>query len=63
MSVATARARLRATAARSPLLRKLAGKAALYAPPQAVSGPNASAWVVGEGSLWPPPSGTPAPSP
>jgi hypothetical protein len=53
MSVTDTGKRLRATAARSPLLRKLAGKAALYAPPQAVSGPNASAWVVGEGSLWP----------
>ncbi len=53
MSVADTGKRLRATAARSPLLRKLAGKAALYAPQQAVGGPNASAWVVGEGSLWP----------
>lgn len=53
MSTATTRGRLRATAARSPLLRKLAGKAALYAPSQAVSGANASAWTVGEGSLWP----------
>ncbi len=53
MTVADTGKRLRATAARSPLLRKLAGKAALYAPQQAVGGPNASAWVVGEGSLWP----------
>jgi hypothetical protein len=53
MSVATARKRLRAVASRSPLLRKLAGKAALYAPRQAVAGANASAWVVGDPSLWP----------
>jgi SAM-dependent methyltransferase len=53
MSFATTKARIRATAGRSPLLRKLAGKAALYAPQQAVGGPNASAWVVGDGSLWP----------
>lgn len=53
MSAATSRSRLRAAAARSPLLRKLAGKAALYAPQQAVSGANASAWTVKDHSLWP----------
>jgi len=52
MSAATARGRLRATAARSPLLRKLAGKAALYAPTQAVPGANASSVAVGDSSLW-----------
>lgn len=53
MSDDTTRKRLRATAARSPLLRKLAGKAALYAPVRAQPGANASAWTVGERSLWP----------
>ncbi len=52
MSAATAKGRLRATAARSPLLRKLAGKAALYAPTQAVPGANASSVAVGDSSLW-----------
>jgi hypothetical protein len=53
VSATTARKRLRATAARSPLLRKLAGKAALYAPSGATPGANASAWTTPEGSLWP----------
>lgn len=53
MSAATTRKRMRATAARSPLLRKLAGKAALYAPGRARRGANASAWTIGERSLWP----------
>lgn len=53
MSVATKRSRLRAAAARSPLLRKVAGKAALYAPSGATPGANASAWTIAEGSLWP----------
>jgi uncharacterized UPF0146 family protein len=53
MSNATASRRLRAMAARSPLLRKLAGKAALYAPVKAQPGANASAWTVGERALWP----------
>ena len=51
---ATAQAqRLRAAAARSPLLRKLAGKAALYAPSGATPGANASAWTIADGALWP----------
>jgi hypothetical protein len=45
--------RLRAAAARSPLLRKIAGKAALYAPAGATPGANASAWTIADGSLWP----------
>ena len=45
--------RLRAAASRSPLLRKLAGKAALYTPAGATPGANASAWTIGDGSLWP----------
>jgi SAM-dependent methyltransferase len=45
--------RLRAAAARSPLLRKIAGKAALYAPPGATPGANASAWTIADSSLWP----------
>ncbi|HEY8808841.1 MAG TPA: hypothetical protein VIM28_02365 [Solirubrobacterales bacterium] len=53
MSTATQARRLRAAAARSPLLRKLAGKAALYTPPGATPGANASAWTVGDGALWP----------
>lgn len=52
MSATDAGRRLRATAARSPLLRKLAGKAALYAPPQALPGANASAVALGDHSLW-----------
>lgn len=53
MSGATAKGRLRAAAARSPLLRKVAGKAALYTPTAATPGANASAWTVADGSLWP----------
>jgi len=45
--------RLRAAAARSPLLRKVAGKAALYAPASATPGANASAWTIADSSLWP----------
>jgi hypothetical protein len=51
--VSTATKRLRAAAARSPLLRKVAGKAALYAPASATPGANASAWTIADGSLWP----------
>ena len=53
MSVAGAKGRLRAAAARSPLLRKVAGKAALYAPSGATPGDNASAWTLSDGALWP----------
>jgi hypothetical protein len=53
VSVATTKSRLRSAAARSPLLRKLAGKAALYAPSGATPGANASAWTIADGSLWP----------
>lgn len=53
MSETTARKRVRAAAARSPLLRKLVGKAALYAPAGAAPGANASAWAIADGSLWP----------
>ena len=53
MSAGTQTKRLRAAAARSPLLRKLAGKAALYTPQGATPGANASAWTVGDGALWP----------
>lgn len=53
MSAATAKGRLRAAAARSPLLRKVAGKAALYAPSGATPGANASAWTIPDSSLWP----------
>jgi hypothetical protein len=45
--------RLRAAAARSPLLRKVAGKAALYAPSGATPGANASAWTIADSALWP----------
>jgi hypothetical protein len=45
--------RLRAAAARSPVLRKLAGKAALYAPSGATPGANASAWTIPDSALWP----------
>jgi hypothetical protein len=51
--VSTATKRLRAAAARSPLLRKVAGKAALYAPASATPGANASAWTIADSSLWP----------
>jgi len=44
--------RLRAAAARQPLLRKLAGKAALYAPSGATPGANASAWTIPDSALW-----------
>jgi hypothetical protein len=53
VSAATPAKRLRAAAARSPLLRKLAGKAALYTPAGATPGANASAWTIGDGALWP----------
>jgi uncharacterized UPF0146 family protein len=53
VSASTQAKRLRATAARSPLLRKLAGKAALYAPAGATPGANASAWTIADSSLWP----------
>ena len=53
MSATDAKKRLRAAAARSPLLRKLAGRAALYAPSGATPGANASAWTIADGSLWP----------
>jgi hypothetical protein len=53
VSPPSAAKRLRATAARSPLLRKLAGKAALYAPSGATPGANASAWAISDSSLWP----------
>lgn len=53
MSGATAKGRLRAAAARSPLLRKVTGKAALYTPTAATPGANASAWTIADGSLWP----------
>lgn len=52
MSAQTTRSRLRSAAARSPLLRKMAGKAALYAPSGATPGENASAWTVPDGALW-----------
>jgi SAM-dependent methyltransferase len=53
VSTVPATKRLRAAAARSPLLRKLAGKAALYAPSGATPGANASAWTIADNSLWP----------
>lgn len=53
MNAATARQRLRATAGRSRLLRKLAGRASRYVPPQATPGANASAWTLGDHALWP----------
>jgi hypothetical protein len=53
VSVATTKGRLRSAASRSPLLRKLAGKAALYAPSGATPGANASAWTIADSSLWP----------
>ncbi len=46
-------AKVRAAAARSPLLRRIAGKAALYAPASATPGANASAWTIADSSLWP----------
>ncbi|HEY7456970.1 MAG TPA: hypothetical protein VH703_06810 [Solirubrobacterales bacterium] len=52
MSAPAPARRLRAAAARSPLLRKLAGKAALYAPSGATPGANASAWTVPDSALW-----------
>ncbi len=53
VSAASQARRVRAAAARSPLLRKLAGKAALYAPSGATPGANASAWTIADGALWP----------
>jgi len=52
VSAASQARRVRAAAARSPLLRKLAGKAALYAPSGATPGANASAWTVPDSALW-----------
>lgn len=53
MSASSQAKRARAAAARSPLLRKIAGKAALYAPAGATPGANASAWTIADSSLWP----------
>jgi uncharacterized UPF0146 family protein len=53
VSATSTKGRLRAAAARSPLLRKVAGKAALYAPSGATPGANASAWTIADSSLWP----------
>jgi len=53
VSAADQARRVRAAAARSPLLRRLAGKAALYTPAGATPGANASAWTIGDGALWP----------
>jgi uncharacterized UPF0146 family protein len=53
VSAASQAQRVRAAAARSPLLRKLAGKAALYTPAGATPGANASAWTIGDSALWP----------
>ncbi len=52
MSASSQARRLRAAAARQPLLRKLAGKAALYAPSGATPGANASAWTIPDSALW-----------
>ncbi len=53
LGVSATSQRLRATAARSSLLRKLAGKARRYAPSGATPGANASVWTVPDGELWP----------
>ncbi len=52
MSVATTGQRLRARAARSPLLRKLAGKPPLHPPPATGQGANASVEAIGDDQLW-----------
>lgn len=52
MSGATVSQKVRARAARSPLIRKLAGKPPLPAGPSATGGPNASTGALGEESLW-----------
>lgn len=53
VSAETQARRLRARAARSPLLRRLAGKTPLYAPRGAMPGANASSWKVPDSALWP----------
>jgi len=53
MSLADSAKKARGVAARSPLLRKLAGKPPLQAPPPpAEQGANGSAWLIGDDSLW-----------
>lgn len=53
MSLTTAAQRVRARAARSPRLRRLAGKPPRYEMPPAGHGTNASAWTIGDESTWP----------
>jgi hypothetical protein len=53
MSLSTVAQRARARAARSPRLRKLAGKPPRYEMPPAGHGANASAWTIGDESIWP----------
>lgn len=53
MSLTTVTRRIRARAARSPRIRKLAGKPPRYEMPPPGFGDNASAWAIGNESLWP----------
>ena len=52
MSIETSRKRVRARAARSPLLRKLAGKSPLHPPPATNKDANASVEAIGDDQLW-----------
>ncbi|HEX6454957.1 MAG TPA: hypothetical protein VF009_00385 [Solirubrobacterales bacterium] len=53
MSRPTVRQRVRARAARSPRLRRLAGKPPRFEVPPAGQGLNASAWKLGDEAIWP----------
>lgn len=53
MRLEAAAQRLRARAARSPRIRRLAGKPPLEAVPPPGFGSNASAWAIGDESIWP----------
>jgi len=53
MSLETVAQRLRARAARSPRIRRLAGKPPLQEVPPPGFGANASAWTIGDESIWP----------
>jgi uncharacterized UPF0146 family protein len=53
MSMAETKSKVRERAARSSLIRRLAGKPPLQATAAAGQGSNASAWTIGDESLWP----------
>lgn len=53
MSLNSVAQKVRDRAARSPRIRRLAGKPPRYVAPPAGHGSNASAWTIGDESIWP----------